>query len=128
MKRNNIDAVYSSNRKRALEFANIIFKDKLIRVERDLREISFGVFEGLNYGEIMNRYPKIYSRWSENPFGVKIPGGEAPAALRKRVLAVFKKIIRACKCRTIAIVTHGGVINVITGEILKPGETKIING
>ncbi len=122
MKKEKVDAVWSSDRKRALQSARIIFKNKPIKIERNLREISFGVFEGLTHEDIMTKYPKIYSRWAAKPFKVKIPGGEAPAAFKKRVLSAFKNIVRAAKGRTIAIVTHGGVIYAITGEMLKPGE------
>jgi len=118
MRREDVDRVYSSDRRRAMDFAKIIFPMHKVKVEPDLREISFGIFEGLTYDEIKNKYPGVYSRWADKPFDIKIPKGEAPALFRKRVVRSFKKIARSGEGKTVAIVTHGGSINVIVNKVM----------
>ncbi|MFA5143178.1 MAG: histidine phosphatase family protein [Candidatus Omnitrophota bacterium] len=113
-----IGAVYTSDRKRAIGSARIIFGDRPLKSEPGLKEICFGIFEGLTYDEIMARYPRLHIKWLADPFGVKIPGGETPSAFKKRVLKAFKKITRRKEDDAVAIVTHGGVINIIAGEML----------
>ena len=53
-----VDKVYSSDLRRASEFAKIVFKNKEIEPAPEFREINFGIFEGLTYEEIMARYIK----------------------------------------------------------------------
>ena len=111
--------VYSSDRKRALETAEIIFKGTIIERVPDLREIHFGIFEGKNHKEILKKEPRIYKKWLKRPFNVAIPGGESFVDFRKRIITAFKKIVLHNKGKTIAVVCHGGAISVILNNILK---------
>src|SRR3989338_483082 len=56
-----IHSVYSSDKKRAMQTARIIFKKAKINRIKELREMHFGVFEGLSYRQVLRRYPQIYS-------------------------------------------------------------------
>jgi broad specificity phosphatase PhoE len=47
-----------------------------------------------------------------------IPGGEVPANFRKRVLGAFKKIISPNDEKVVAIVAHGGPVNIIVRDVL----------
>lgn len=128
-----IEKVFCSNKRRAMETAQIVFKGKPIRKVRDLRELHFGCLEGLTHQEIMTKYPAAYSRWLNDPFSARLPRGEDSRLFRKRVLRAFKKIALANKNKTVAIVTHGGVIAVLLTRVLKknnfwkliPGSTSI---
>lgn len=114
-----IDKIYSSDMKRALGFARLVFKDKLIEEIADFREVNFGVFEGLTHQEIMARYPKIYKKWLKNPVNIAIPRGENLNELNKRVTRALSKILGENEKSAIAIVTHGGSIRVVLCKILK---------
>lgn len=111
--------IYSSDRKRAIQTAKIIFKDRKIHKSANLRELHFGIFEGLNYKEIMEKYPVIYRKWLDNPFYINIPKGEKIKDFRKRIINSIKKIISANNGKTIAIVSHGGAISIFINHILK---------
>lgn len=119
VKREEIHKVYSSDRKRALLTAKIIFKRIKIEKIPGLNEIRLGSFEGLTYDEIMKKYPQIYKKWLKDPFDVNIPNGENLNGFRKRVLCAFKKIISSNHNKTIAVVCHGGAISVFINHILK---------
>jgi broad specificity phosphatase PhoE len=119
LKAKNIDKVYTSDRKRALETAKVIFRGYRIKKIPDLGEMHFGCFEGLTYTEIMRKYPQVYARWLKEPYGSRIPGGEDLAGFRKRVTFAFKKIISLNADKTIAVVCHGGTIGIFLSYILK---------
>ena len=119
LKKEKIDAVYSSDRKRAVSSAKIIFNGRRIEKIPGLREINFGVFEGLTYKQITSKYPAIYKRWLANPFKAAIPHGETLAKLKKRVVAAINKIVFRNRGKTIAIVFHGGATSIFINYILK---------
>jgi broad specificity phosphatase PhoE len=115
-----VSAVYSSDSVRASDFARLVFKGHRIEKLPGLREMSFGVFEGLNHEEITRRYPGAYDTWLKDPIGSVIPEGERWSSFSGRVTKIFKKIISLNKGRTAAVVTHAGPIRVILGRILRP--------
>jgi len=112
-----IDMIYSSDLKRAREFAKIAFKRSPIKASADLREINFGAFEGLTHEEIMNSYPEQYRAWLISPEKIAIPKGESLCDLKKRVFNFFSRIKKADKYMTIAIVSHAGPIRSIIAHL-----------
>lgn len=119
LKAEKVDTIYSSDRKRALQTARIIFGKAAIHKKTALREMNFGVFEGLTYHRIMQLYPEVYKKWLRNPFQAHIPNGEHLKEARKRVSKAIKSIVLANPGRTAAVVCHGGVIGVLMTCILK---------
>lgn len=118
-KKEKVDKVYSSDKKRAVQSAEIIFKGREIEKIEDLREIHFGVFEGFTHKEVMEKYPEIYRRWLKDPFSVVIPGGEGLQNFKKRIIKAFKKIVTLNKGKAAAVVCHGGPISIFINHILK---------
>ena len=113
------DRIYCSDRKRALQTARIIFKKAKIARVSALREINFGVLEGLKHDEIMEKYPEVYKGWLADPYKGRIPRAEPMQVFKKRVGGAIKKIIRSNRGKTIAVVCHGGVIAIFVSNILK---------
>lgn len=74
-----IDAIYSSDLKRALVTAKIVDSkhNTGIITCAELREISFGELEGLTFDEISQRYPEIARSWIEGKLELRYPGGES---------------------------------------------------
>ena len=114
-----IHKAYSSDAKRAFHFAKIALRGLTIEKIPELRELNFGIFEGLTYREIIKRYPEIYTRWLNDPFGVDIPSGESLCNFKKRVSKILKRINSLNRNKTIALVTHAGPIKIIINDILK---------
>lgn len=113
------DRIYSSDRKRALQTSRIIFNGSRITAVGALREINFGVLEGLSHQEIMKKHAGDYKKWLKNPFRNCIPGAEPTNVFKKRVHAITKKITCLNRGRTVAVVCHGGVIGMFVSGILK---------
>jgi broad specificity phosphatase PhoE len=113
------DSIYVSDRKRAIQTAKIVFKGVEIKKIKQLREINFGVLEGLSYKEIVKKYNGIYKKWLKNPYKYNIPKAEPMNGFQKRVRLAIEKIIQANRGKTIAMVCHGGTIGVFISSILK---------
>lgn len=111
--------VYSSDLKRAFDFAGIIFKEKTIEKSPDLRELNLGIFEGLTHKQLLKKYPLIYANWLGDPFAVVIPEGDSLCDFRKRIKNFLKKIVSLNSGRTVAVVTHAGPIRIILNDIWK---------
>jgi alpha-ribazole phosphatase len=119
LKNLNFDKIYCSNRKRALQTGSILFGRNGFTKVSGLREINFGVLEGLRHAEIMKKYPVLYKKWLVDPYKARIPKAEPMQVFKKRVLSTINKIVRANSGKTVAAVCHGGVIGVFVGNIMK---------
>ena len=119
LKAEKIDKVYVSDRKRAIQTAAVIFKSAEVEKVADLREVHFGIFEGLTYKELMKKHPLIYKQWLKDPYSIKIPKGESLKEFKNRIVRAIKKIAALNKNKTAAIVCHGGVISIFINYVLK---------
>ena len=114
-----IHHTYSSDKKRALQTARIIFKKARIKELAGLREMHFGIFEGLSYAQVLRRHPDTYSKWLKGPFSITIPGGESLHDFKKRVVKAMCKIAQAHPGQNVAVVCNGGVIGIFLRQLLK---------
>ncbi|MDO8662756.1 MAG: histidine phosphatase family protein [Candidatus Omnitrophota bacterium] len=114
LKGEKVGKVYSSSQKRAYQTAEIIFPDREIEKRDGLAEMSFGIFEGMAYDEIMAKYANIYTDWLRNPFQARIPQAEQLESLYARVRSEIDFIFsRSGENETIAVIAHGGPNRVI---------------
>jgi broad specificity phosphatase PhoE len=107
-----IERIYSSDLRRASQTAVAIAQRSGIGVDYlpALREIDFGLWDGLHWQEIEARFPEEADRWiREFPFQ-SAPGGEEYLNFTARVDAVLTSLLNAASKKTIAIVTHRGVM------------------
>ncbi len=110
-----IDAVYSSELTRARLTAEP-FAARLgleITLDTRLRERSFGVFEGLTADEVSARHPEGFRRWRERDPAWAINEGESGQQLIDRVLSALHDITLRHPDESVAVVTHGGVLDVV---------------
>jgi len=115
-----LSAVYCSNLARAWQSAEILAEPHgLSPVRRaDLRERSFGLWEGMTFREINEKYPDDFSAWASNPLASSPLGGETTLEVRDRVIRVVDSILRGHTGQHVAIVAHGGVNRIILCHIL----------
>ncbi|HNX81271.1 MAG TPA: histidine phosphatase family protein [Candidatus Omnitrophota bacterium] len=119
LKKEKVYKVFSSDKKRALQTARIAFKNVDICPVSELREMHFGIFEGLTHDEILKKYPRPYQKWLNDPFSSSIPKGEHLKHFRIRVVRAIRKLIKENPNKTIAVVCHGGAISVFLTHLLK---------
>lgn len=116
----NIDKIYSSDLRRAVETASYIaeiLKKDIIRM-KEFREINFGLWEGLTFEEIKKNYPEEHKVWKETPHNAKIPGGEMLKDVYERVMIGLKKVLDESSNQDIVIVSHGGPIKLMVLGLL----------
>lgn len=114
-----IDTIYSSPLKRAHLTAEIIRGDKNIDIitEDGLKEISFGLWEGMKMSDIESHdeYSKELDNLYNNPKEYKPYGGETPEQVLLRVHKTLNKILEENKEKNILIVSHGMTLKFIMG-------------
>lgn len=110
-----VAAVYTSPLKRARQTAACVARGqgfKEIAVE-GLREVDFGLWEGLTWKEIEKRYPEDFALWDKNPAEHTPTGGEKREDCRARCAAAMERILRESEKegdKDIAVVAHGGIL------------------
>lgn len=113
------DGIYSSPLQRALESATLLAGGAaLVTVDDRLREIDFGICEGLTYKEIKERDPDLFADWMRRPTEVTFPGGETCAAMAVRVREALADVRRARSHETTIVVSHGGVNRIALADAL----------
>lgn len=111
LKKHGYEAVYSSDLLRATETAELVNYLKLpIKFDKRLQEIDFGIFEGLSYKEIKEKYSeeceKSKNEWKTFDFVT----GESLERLQSRAVEFVESLD---KTKNNLVVTHWGVINCI---------------
>ena len=78
-----------------------------------LREQSFGVLEGLDVPAIKARHPALWAQWLRHDADLALPEGESTRQFHARVLAAVDGLAREHEGRTLVLVTHGGVLDML---------------
>ena len=125
------DFIHASPLERTKETAEIVnFLGKRISFDERLEEINFGIFEGLKYREIVERYPKEYEESVTNWKTYHYETGESLETLQKRVIEyIFSLDLE----KDHLIVTHWGVICSFLSYVMSENlesywKFKILNG
>lgn len=110
-----IDVLYSSSLKRAIQTAEYISQAKGIPIVRTdkLKEINGGDWEGERWDVLPVKWPREYETWENQPHLHKMPNGEAMEEFQQRLVKEIKYIINQHPGKNICIVTHGTAIKAI---------------
>lgn len=108
-----ITAVVSSDLSRAAETARAFAQPLGLPMSFDpgLRERCFGLLEGLTYAEIEDRFPDLALRWRAREPAFGPPGGESLSDFSIRSVMAATRWASIHSGSTIALVTHGGVLD-----------------
>lgn len=110
-----IGAIYSSDLSRAMKTAEILGRFIGMKPEPvvELRERSFGQWEGMSFKEIEKVYPMEFNRWKSDPLRYSPPGGESTEEVARRVKMAIEQIVIKHEGERIMIVAHGGVNRIV---------------
>lgn len=116
-----IDVVYSSPLKRARTTASRVAQDKRIplHLREELKEIDFGLWEGLTREETRRRWPEIWKELLSDPGSISLPEGESFQKTMERAVQVFEELSQKHIEECIAIVTHEIIIKMIVIHVLE---------
>jgi broad specificity phosphatase PhoE len=115
-----LSAIYCSDLRRAVKSAEIIAESHgLTPVQVPaLRERNFGIWEGMSFTEIREKYPAEFEAWAGNPLKYSPTGGESTVEVRERVVHALERIVGLHSGENISIVAHGGVNRIILCHIM----------
>ncbi|MCZ2497511.1 histidine phosphatase family protein [Xylophilus sp. Kf1] len=110
-----VHAVVSSDLQRALQTAVPAARQLGLDIATDagLREQCFGVAEGLTSAEIRQQRPDDWARWTSFQADQSFDRGESTRQFHTRTLAALRALAAAHAGRTLLIVTHGGVLDMV---------------
>ncbi|HEY3801090.1 MAG TPA: histidine phosphatase family protein [Kofleriaceae bacterium] len=120
--------VWASDLARARETAAIVAGELGLpppRVDPELRERRFGIFEGLTRDECAARYPDAWRAWTsqtEHP-----PGGESRDEALVRMNRAIARVLGGARGPTL-VVSHGGVMRLWLSELLGAPIPAVGNG
>jgi broad specificity phosphatase PhoE len=116
-----IDLIYVSPQRRAKETATIIHRNLNVphTTHANLKEIHFGVWEGLRFEAIQKKWPTLARRWAQDPTTVRIPGAETLGSLRRRIRRFLKMNRNDFMSHNVLVVAHGGTISAMVLELLE---------
>jgi alpha-ribazole phosphatase len=105
---------FSSNLTRAKKTADLALRNKGINIKIDpnLREVDFGLWEDLTFNDIKRLYPREVADWAEFNPDFTFPGGESIFDFLMRVTKFGKSILKKSNSN-ILVFTHGGVIRAL---------------
>jgi alpha-ribazole phosphatase len=115
-----LGAIVASDLQRARATAQAIASYHKLPVEEDadLREITFGVWEGATYAEILARDADLVECWQADPTIHAPPGGETVIQLHRRVMRALERWRARYSQETVLWAVHGGVIEVLLCHLL----------
>ena len=115
-----VSAVYSSDLTRAAETAaEIAARHKQqVALQPGFRELNFGFWEGLTYGQIMLGWPNWLTAMYARPSVGYAPGGENFTVLARRSLEALRSCLVEHPGETIVIVAHGGTVRAMLCRLL----------
>jgi broad specificity phosphatase PhoE len=107
-----VGAAWTSPRLRARQTASLILPQAEWQVVEDVRELSFGEWEGLTKEEAAAKTPEAYRAWERDAYSNAPPGGESGLAALPRVERVVDAILTS-EVANILVVSHISILRLL---------------
>lgn len=116
----NIAVIHAGETPAERETAELVAKtiSAKVRTSPALRELDFGLWQGLAIEEIRRRQPRMYRQWTESPASCSAPKGEPIAEACKRIRRALKRILRRQRGAAVMVVLRPFVLG-LTRRILQ---------
>lgn len=110
-----LDAIYSSPLARTIQTATPLAAQRGVSLQLipELAERHFGVFQGLTPEEVLQQYPEDHRRWQARDPDFCPQGGESLRDFSQRVRMALQAIVSQHLGQTVAVFSHGGVLDII---------------
>jgi len=108
-------ALYSSDLQRAVDTARALAQREGLEINllAQLRERNFGIFQGITAIEGAQRHPEAYQFYSARHPHFDFETGESLLDFAARVTEAVDWMARHHTGQTVAVVTHGGVLDIL---------------
>lgn len=116
-----VDRAVASDLLRTRRTADLILDQQSgdVPVEHDAgwRERDLGVYQGLTYGDVEERFPEFGLGEAAYEAALAVPeGGESFGDMADRVRSAFDDVLETHPSETVLLVTHGGPLHVLLGH------------
>lgn len=115
-----VDAVFASDLTRARETAELACPAKVsaLQVTPDLRENSFGHWEGLSPEQVHQQFPEEWERFRLDPIRGRPASAETYESFSERARRLLGLWQEHYEGQTIAAFTHGGMVRMVLFVLL----------
>lgn len=112
------DLVVTSPLRRCADFAHELATARRVpvRVDSRLAEYHFGDWQGVPIETLAEQQGDALERFWADPVNCPPPGAETFGAFRERLCAALGDVAEEAQSRHVLVVTHGGVIRLLTCE------------
>lgn len=127
--KNSYQKIISSPAKRCSEFCYQAWSNQnSIKITEDdaWQERDFGVFDGLSFEKIQQRYPNELDCYLNNPYSAKIPQAESFENFQNRIYQAWLNLIQT-DFDSILVVTHGGSMRLVLQQVLGLSNQQLFN-
>lgn len=113
-----IDRIISSPLTRCKQTAEIINEHlgKEIELDKDIQEISHGLWEGQTFKWVEDNYGDLLKIWQTQPTQAQMPNGENLQNILGRVKSFLKKI-ENCN-QSILVVSHDAILRTMISDLI----------
>jgi ribonuclease H / adenosylcobalamin/alpha-ribazole phosphatase len=115
-----VDAVVSSPLVRAIETAELVtgWARERLEIDEDCSERSFGAMEGVDPGEVPERFPHVhYLRIEHVGYSLNPPGGESFDALHERAHRFAGALLERHRGSWVAVFSHQNFLQQLHGVL-----------
>lgn len=100
----------------------LIKKPETVVCTNEIREMDFGVFEGMHYREISQQYPEEWQRYMDNWQTYAFPQGDSVSTYYSDCGKWIGGIVRRYKGKNILVVGHKGfILNCLSALLTQDG-------
>lgn len=115
-----VDKIYTTTSNRTKDTIKDLAKIKNLEIieNENLKEISFGNFEGITFEHIKSNYKEEFQKMIDQGYDYRYPKGESLIDSYNRVSKEVDKILETNNNKTVLICTHGGTVRNIISYLI----------
>jgi broad specificity phosphatase PhoE len=128
LKERPITAIYSSDLSRAHATAEPLARVKGIEIQTDerLRELHFGIFQGLTHEEIRRKYPAEERQLFTNYMDYIVPEGESRREMQNRAYEIWNEVIQCHPNGDVLLMSHGGPVRLLLMKLFSEQRDRML--
>ena len=110
-----IDLIYSAPDESARQSAQTLGEhlDVKVKVLAELRNLDFGLWQGLPVEEVRRKHKRLFKHWQETPCAICPPAGETVEDVAQRVRKALKPVLKRTQRGAVVIVAPDPLRQVI---------------
>ena len=118
-----VDVLYASDLKRAFKTGECLGEALGLEVIpcKGIREINAGLWDGMYFDEIEEKYAESYSIWRNDIGKAQTPEGESVEGMKKRIMKAFTEIAEENDGKTVLCATHATPIRIMQSVVQTGG-------